>query len=196
MTKQLPVWLFLLLSIALIGVALAPILRVVLSIDANIQASYLTTITLLIGGLMCGLTAMILMSRKPTAIGSSYAPNDPKELRQKAALLHLSGLLILTCIPLLNFLLCFVLWLRWRDQSAWLDFHGREAINFQIAVYLYLLMSLFLAYILVGFFLALFVLLLAVVLALTAALAAWQGRAFAYPASMAVISRHVPSAAA
>ena len=192
MSKKLPAWVFLTVSFAVMGIALAPLLRVILGIDVTIQTSYLTTVTLMIGGLMSGLTAMILMSRKPAAIDSTFDASDPELLRHRAAALHLSGLLLFTGIPLVNFLACYVLWLRWRDTSSWLDFHGREALNFQIAIYLYILMSLFLAYILVGFLLVILVLVLSLALSLTAALAAWQGRPFAYPASIAVISRAKP----
>lgn len=175
------------------GIALAPLLRAALGIDAQIQMNYFTVITLLIGGLMCGLTGMILLSRKLPALGHKASSVDASE-RRSAALLHLSGLLIFTCVPLLNFFACYWYWINTRATSSFLDYHGREAINMQIAIYLYLLVSLFLAYIFVGVFLVLAILLFAFAVSLYAASQAIQGKWYRYPANIATISRDPASA--
>ncbi|MEO0367588.1 MAG: hypothetical protein AAF197_02260, partial [Pseudomonadota bacterium] len=63
MKKPLPAWLFLLLALIVLASAFAPLLRVAFGLDATISQDFFTTVTLMIGGLMLGLTAMILMAR-------------------------------------------------------------------------------------------------------------------------------------
>ncbi len=182
------------------SLGLAPLLRAFIGIDAQITMHYFTVVTVLIGGLMCGLTGMILLSRKPALIVPTVTPFSDiiaaapisVEQRRLAAMLHLTGLLIFTGIPLLNFFACYLLWLKTRDTAAFLDYHGREAINLQIAVYLYLLMSLFMAYVFVGVFMVLLVLLFALLVSVYAAAQALRGEWFRYPASIAIISRELP----
>jgi hypothetical protein len=188
MTKRLRAWLFIAISAVVMSVALAPILRALIGIDDQIQMNYFTVVTLLIGGLMCGLTGMILLIRKPVELGFKDSDIDNSE-RRIAAALHLTGLLIFTGVPLLNFFACYWLWVQTRDRSSYLDYHGREAINLQIAVYLYLLVSLFMAYIFVGVFMVILVLLFALSVSIFAALQAVRGQYFRYPASIAIISR-------
>lgn len=200
MTNRLPAWLFIALGVVIMSLGLAPLLRAIIGIDAQIQMTYFTVVTVLIGGLMCGLTGMILLSRKPAPIVAAVTPFSDiiaaapvsAAQRRSAALLHLTGLLIFSGIPLLNFFVCYWLWLKTRDTSAYLDYQGREALNMQIAVYLYLLMSLFMAYVFVGVFMVLLVLLFALLVSVYAAIQAARGEWFRYPASMAIISRAVP----
>ena len=53
---------------------------------------------------------------------------------------HLSGLLSLTEIPLIGVLVTYIVWRVRRDESEFLDDHGREAFNFQVSLALYALM--------------------------------------------------------
>lgn len=52
----------------------------------------------------------------------------------QAALLHASGLLAYAGFPLVGPL---VFWLVQKDKSKYLDFHGREAINFNLSFLIY-----------------------------------------------------------
>jgi|GEM_PF-147882 uncharacterized Tic20 family protein len=188
MTKRLRAWLFIAISVVVMSFALAPMMRALIGIDEKIQMNFFTVVTLLIGGLMCGLTGMILLIRKPQQLSYQESPIDPSQKRSAAGL-HLSALLIFTCIPLLNFFVCYWYWLKARDTSSFLDYHGREALNLQVAVYLYLLVSLFLAYIFVGVLMVMLVLMFTIVVSVYAAIQATRGEWFSYPASMAIVSR-------
>ena len=190
MTRKLPAWLFLILGLGLLATAYIPLMRVALGIDQQFSMSFLVTITVAIGGLMCALTAMILLVRRVQPAEIAAAGEFSANL---AAAGHLSTLLIFTGVPLLNFIVCFALWRLRRHQSALLDFHIREALNFQIAMYLYMLMSLLMAYLLIGVFFIILLLLFQLCMALIAAITAKQGREFSYPASIAVISRSLGS---
>lgn len=57
--------------------------------------------------------------------------------RQYAMFNHLAGLLSLADFFVVGFITCLVMWLVRRDDSAFLDDHGKEALNFQISLTLY-----------------------------------------------------------
>ncbi len=57
--------------------------------------------------------------------------------RQYAMFNHLAGLLSLVDFFVVGFVTCLVMWLVRRDDSEFLDDHGKEALNFQISLTLY-----------------------------------------------------------
>ena len=190
MVNRLPSWVFLVLSMLLIGLAMLPLLRAAFGIDAQIEMQFLTVITLLIAGLMCGLTAMLLLVRRQPVLKTFLSDHEEPD---RAAAIHASGLLLLTGIPLLNFLVCYFLWVRNRSRSRYLDVHGREAICFQITIYLYLMMCLFMAYIIVGAFAIPLVLLFHAVATIMAVAFTLNGKPFRYPANISIIDRGLAS---
>ena len=69
------------------------------------------------------------------AYGQPYRrPMFPTEERNWAMLAHLSGLSFLVGLPVVGPL---VVWLFKRDQSAFVDAEGKEALNFSLSVLLY-----------------------------------------------------------
>ena len=170
----------------LMGFALFPVVRAVIGIDDEIEIQFLTVVYFLIGGVMCGLTAMILMVRRQPKI----ANHQSTEIDNKtAAKLHATGLLIFTAIPLANFLACYFLWLKVRHRSAWLDYQGREALCFQITLYLYLLMALLMVLAIVGIFAIPLLLMFHLVVTVIAIAMSVRGKPFSYPANINIIDR-------
>jgi len=186
MVNRLQSWIFIAIALTTMGWGMIPIVRVVLGFDEKLTGSYIWSVSFIIGGLMCGLTAMLLMVRKQPKI-SRYLGEEHN--RHGAAALHASGLLIFTGIPLLNFLVCYFLWVRSRGHSEYLDYHGREAICFQISIYLYLLMCLFMAYIIVGALVVPLLLLFHLGATITAISYTLNGKPFSYPANISIIER-------
>jgi len=186
MVNRLPIGLFLILSMLLIGWAVVPILRAFIGIDESIKMDFLWVVSFLIAGLMCGLTAMLLLARRQPRL-KTYLGEEKNSV--VAASMHASGLALYTGIPLANFLLCYFLWVRNRHQSRYLDQHGREAICFQITVYLYLMMCLFMAYIIVGAFAIPLVLVFHIVTTIVATVTVANGKDFRYPANIAIVDR-------
>lgn len=170
----------------LMGFALFPVIRALIGIDKEIGIQFLTVVYFLIGGLMCGLTAMILMLRRQPTI--SRHQGDQIE-GSAAAAMHATGLLIFTGIPLANFLACYALWLRLRGRSAWLDYQGREALCFQITSYLYLLLALLMVLAIVGVFAIPLLLLFHLIVTLLAIGVSFKGKWFRYPANISIIDR-------
>ena len=174
----------------LTGAAQLPLLRALLGIDSEIQMPFLMVISLLIAGLMCGLTAMLLLARRQPELKTFVSDNEDT---RRAATMHATGLLLLTGVPLANFLVCYFLWVRFRHRSRYLDVHGREAICFQITIYLYLLMCLFMAYVIVGAFAIPLLLLFHLVATLMAVAFTLHGKPFRYPANISIIDRGLAS---
>jgi uncharacterized protein len=123
-----------------------------------------------------------------------------KSARDWALLVHLSALSGLV-IPLGNLLGPILFWLLKKDESAFVDRHGRAAVNFQISVILYVL--IFFAALLVigvatlgiGFILLLPIILLGavagfillIVLPILAGIKAQNGEEYTYPLSLTLL---------
>ena len=60
-----------------------------------------------------------------------------QETRKWAMLCHLGGLASLVLFPTANIILPLVIWLTKRDTDPYVDEQGREAVNFQISIFLY-----------------------------------------------------------
>jgi len=168
------------------GIALLPIVRVLIGVDSEFTTPFFYSLSFGIGGLMCGLTAMILMARRQPPL-VNYLNEEP--CYADAAKLHATGLLLFTGIPLLNFLACFYLWSQYRHRSEYLDYQGREALCFQISIYLYLMMCLFMVFAIIGLVAIPLVLIFHLFATITAILKSAKGQAFRYPANITVIER-------
>jgi len=186
MVNRLPSWIFITLAMLLMGMALLPVLRVIIGVDDSFQIQFLTFVMFLIAGIMCGLTGMLLLVRRQPEI--NHYQTDEADYN-KACQFHYCGLLLFTGVPLLNFLLCYVLWVKNRYQSEFLDYQGREAICFQITIYLYLLLSLFMILAAVGLLTTPLLILFHLIATASAVVMTSRGKAFRYPANITIIAR-------
>ncbi|NNC99465.1 MAG: DUF4870 domain-containing protein, partial [Gammaproteobacteria bacterium] len=97
------------------------------------------------------------------------------------------GLLIFSGIPLLNFLACYWLWVSYRQDSETLDRVGQEVLNFQISVYLYLLLSLFMVIAGIGIITTPLLLIYHLMMTLLALVYVARAKDFHYPANIPII---------
>jgi uncharacterized Tic20 family protein len=88
----------------------------------------------------------------------------------------------------LGFIAPLVVWLLFKDRSAFLDRHGKEALNFQIAYLVYFAVAGLSILILVGVVLLPLVGIAWVVFMILAAVQASQYRDYRYPASFRVLT--------
>ena len=102
-------------------------------------------------------------------------------------LMHLSALAVLI-VPLGNMLGPLVVWLLKRDQSPEIDEHGKESLNFQISMSIYIVALSAVAFILmlivIGFLLIPVIVLLLiadVVFVIIASIRANEGQMYRYP---------------
>lgn len=93
---------------------------------------------------------------------------------------HLGGLFGFV-FPFGNILAPLVIWLVHRDTYPLVDDQGKEAVNFQISLSIYLIASALMVLIVIGFFLVIALLVFALVVTVSAAIQASKGDKYRYP---------------
>jgi uncharacterized Tic20 family protein len=108
--------------------------------------------------------------------------------RNWAVFCHLGGF-ALYVLPFMlgNVIVPLVLWLMKRNESAYIDEHGREALNFQISVTIYAIGAGILAFVLIGFALLAALGVFHFVLMVIASVRASQGEPYRYPLTLRLI---------
>lgn len=97
-----------------------------------------------------------------------------------AMLCHLSALAGFV-IPLGNILGPLVIWLIKKDEYPLVDDQGKEALNFQISMTIYYIVSIILIIVLIGFVLLIGLALFSLVVTIIAMVKANEGVAYRYP---------------
>ncbi|NLS92219.1 MAG: DUF4870 domain-containing protein [Planctomycetaceae bacterium] len=110
-----------------------------------------------------------------------------KEQTTWALAAHLSGLLPYVGIPFGNIIAPLAIWLMNRDKMPFVDDQAKEAINFQLTITLYAIISGVLILAVVGFVLLPVVIVFDVVASIIAAIKAQQGIAYRYPMTIRFI---------
>ncbi len=108
------------------------------------------------------------------------------EEKQWGMFAHLAALAGIV-IPLGNLLGPLIVWLVKKDTMPFVADQGREALNFNITVFIAAFVSGILTLVLIGFLLLIFVGLAWLVLTILAALAANKGEAYRYPFTLRLI---------
>ncbi len=111
----------------------------------------------------------------------------PQPDRQYAMLIHLSGFLSYLLGPL-AIVVTLALWLARKDESPFINDHGREAMNYSISIWLYAAMATMLTVILVGCFILPALIVFDIIVVIMAAVAASGGRYYRYPITIRFIT--------
>lgn len=124
----------------------------------------------------------------PESQGHWQQPEGPRAVPVSAGeeqgwgvAMHLGGVFLSWLVPL-------VLWLVFRERSRMLDDHGKEALNFQITLFIGYVIGTATTVILIGFVILPIIWLLSVVFSILAAVAAYQRRPYRYPLTIRFIS--------
>lgn len=80
-----------------------------------------------------------------------------------------------------------IVWLIKRDEDAFVEAHGREALNFQLSVLIYGLISALLIIVLIGFLMLIALAIFSFVMAIIAAVKAANGETYRYPMTMRMV---------
>jgi hypothetical protein len=102
-------------------------------------------------------------------------------LRTWAMLAHLAALLGYVGIPFGQILGPLIVWLSKKDEDPFIDAHGRESLNFQISMTLYMIIAFVLILVFIGIILLFVLIALHIALSIIAALRANQGQLYRYP---------------
>jgi len=119
----------------------------------------------------------------PAAEAAPSTTDVPHEERLWAMGCHLAALAgLMPVFPLLGLLLApLILWLLKREGNPYLDSQGKEAVNFQISILIYLCVCIPLVLILIGIVLASALLVFDFVMIIVAAIKVNSGEDFRYP---------------
>lgn len=107
------------------------------------------------------------------------SPRD-KEINQNAMIIQLSAFAGYI-IPLGSIILPLILWLVWRDKDPYIDKMGCEAVNFQLSMLIYYIISFVLMFILIGFVLIFATMIFHLVFIIIGAVQTSNGNDYRYP---------------
>jgi len=144
-----------LIGIFLCSFVYIPLIRSLLKFDTGFSVPFSSTLVFLIGGYMAGVGAMIFISRSYAEKSQLKSEKETSETHDKRSLKtpHWLGLSLYIPLPFLNFILLYHFWRKSRSNSQTsnsLEQEYRKALNFQITIYLFLLLSFFLVPIIIG----------------------------------------------
>ncbi len=136
-----------------------------------------------------GPTAMISGSPPiptPSPAARQIVVAEPVEARNWATGVHLSALLGMF-FPFANLIAPLVVWLLKRDESPLIDREGKEAVNFQISMTMYMAVSGLLVLLLIGLPMLFVVAILDLIFTIVAAVKTSNGEQYRYPLTIRFI---------
>jgi len=117
--------------------------------------------------------------------GNEAVSNDQK-VNQDAMIIQLSALSGYI-IPLGSLIVPVILWQVWKDKDSYIDEMGREAVNFELSMLVYYMISLVLCLILIGLLLIFAVAIFHLAYIIIAAIHTSRGAHFRYPLTIRFI---------
>jgi uncharacterized Tic20 family protein len=108
-------------------------------------------------------------------------------VRTWCVLAHATALLGFVVPWIFHILGPLIVWLAKRGDSAEIDAHGKESLNFQISMLIYSIVAGVLCLVLVGFVLLFILHILNVVFVIVASIQASEGKVYRYPLSIRLI---------
>ncbi len=123
----------------------------------------------------------------PGPVITPVTGSPSQEERTFGLLVHLAALSQYVGLPFGNVVGPLILWLVKKDSMPFVDRHGKEAVNFNISVLIYGVVSGILTVILVGFAMLIALALFHIVVTILAAIKAHKGEAYRYPLSIRFI---------
>lgn len=136
------------------------------------------------------------MNAEPPLFGSAPsvppqpagAPGPGKDERLWATFAHLAALAgLVVPIPVANLIGPLVVWLIKKDEYPFVNDQGKESVNFQISMTIYLLVGILLCFVLIGFLVLAALAIFQLIVVIVAAVKANEGVAFRYPACIRFI---------
>jgi uncharacterized Tic20 family protein len=113
-------------------------------------------------------------TKQPAETGLSQ---DDRTMGMFCHLAAFAGLII----PFGSLIGPLVIWQMKKDQSAYIDYHGKESLNFQITMAIAFFVSFILMFVVIGFFLVVGLAIFELVVIIIAAIKANEGVEYQYP---------------
>jgi uncharacterized Tic20 family protein len=131
---------------------------------------------------------VVLIKRHNNKRKHLNAPMGEDEERKWAMFAHI-GTFSSMFIPLGNFIAPIVIWQLKKDESEFVVDQAKEALNFQITVLIYALLSFLLVFIFIGFFLLFGLVIFSLIVVIVAGVKANDGEYYRYPMCIRLISQ-------
>jgi uncharacterized Tic20 family protein len=117
----------------------------------------------------------------------SGAPAElSSDVKMWAMLCHLSAL-VGYIIPFGNVIGPLIFWMLKKDESPFIDANGKEAVNFQISILIYAIVSGILILVVIGILLLPIVVILGFVFMIVASIKSYSGESYRYPLTIRFI---------
>jgi uncharacterized Tic20 family protein len=110
----------------------------------------------------------------------------PSDAKMWAMFCHLSAILTMYLLAM-GFLGPLIIWLIKKDQSKFVDYHGKEALNFQITVLIAGLICIPLIFVIIGIFLLIALSIFSLIMCIIAGINANGGGYYRYPLTLRLI---------
>lgn len=107
--------------------------------------------------------------------------SEDSDSRMWATFCHLAALALYLGVPLGHIFGPLVVWLIKKDRYSFVDLNGKEALNFQISMTIYVLVAILLCFVLIGIPLLIFLGMAHLVFIIIASVKANKGEHYRYP---------------
>ncbi len=119
----------------------------------------------------------------PPAAGGGLSQENERLL---ALIMHLS-MIAGFFVPFTNIIIPLVIWLLKKDESQYIDVHGKEVVNFQISLLIYLMISGVLTIVLIGIIGLVGFSIFGLIVAIMGGIKAYNGEYYQYPLCIRLI---------
>ena len=103
-------------------------------------------------------------------------------------LCHLTAITLFIGLPFGNVIGPLVIWLLKKEESSNVDTHGKESLNFQISMTIYMIVAGLTCFVVIGFVLLPVVLIANLVLIIIASIKASNGEFYRYPLTIRLVT--------
>ena len=110
-----------------------------------------------------------------------------KEHRNWAMACHLSALFMLLGVPLANVIGPLVFWLLKREEHKLIDYSGKESLNFQISMSVYMIAAFILIFAVIGIIILPILIVVNVIYVIIASIETSEGKKYKYPLTIRFI---------
>ena len=131
---------------------------------------------------------VVLIKRQNNKRKELNEPMDEDEERKWAMFAHI-GTFSSMFIPLGNFIAPIVIWQLKKNESEFVVDQAKEALNFQISLIIYLLISFLCIFIFIGVFMIIGLVIFSLIIVIVAGVKANDGEYYRYPMCIRLISQ-------
>ena len=109
-----------------------------------------------------------------------------KDAKMWAMIAHISAVAGFI-FPFGNVIGPLLIWILKKEEFPFVDDQGKEALNFQISISVYVIISIVLVFLLIGIPILIIIGLFALIMTIIAAISAYDGKAYRYPLTIRLI---------